>query len=151
MFKHHSNGRDHNLGSDGKVSASPRASSIELLHQALKNRILVIDGAMGTAIQGHHLTAEDFGGLDLEGCNENLVITRPELVSKIHEEYLKSGCDIIETNTFGGTPLVLAEYGLSDQAEKINLAAAQIARKIADRYSTPEKPRFVAGSIGPTT
>lgn len=118
---------------------------------ALDSRILVLDGAMGTAIQNLNLTAEDFGGTELEGCNEYLVITRPELIRKIHADYLKAGCDIIETNTFGGTPLVLDEYGLGARAHEINLKAAQIARDAAKEYSTPDKPRFVAGSIGPTT
>jgi len=130
-------------------------STQKLIH-ALQNRILVLDGAMGTAIQKKDLTAEDFGGSQLEGCNEYLVITRPDIIREIHEEYLRAGCDIIETNTFGGTPVVLNEYedengGLGARAHEINFAAAQIARKIADQYSTPEKPRFVAGSIGPTT
>lgn len=127
----------------------------KLLH-ALENRILVLDGAMGTAIQQRNLTAQDFGGADLEGCNEHLVITRPDIISTIHEEYLRAGCDIIETNTFGATPLVLNEYEdhqgpLGIRAYEINRIAAQLARQCADRYSTSEKPRFVAGSIGPTT
>lgn len=121
------------------------------LLEALDRRILVIDGAMGTAIQAENLTAEAFGGDELDGCNEYLVFTRPELIQKIHEEYLQAGCDIVETNTFGGTPLVLDEYGLGSRAHELNRLAAEIARKAADRYSTPEKPRFVAGSIGPTT
>lgn len=106
---------------------------------------------MGTAIQSRDLTAKDFGGEDLEGCNEYLVITRPDVIRSIHESYLEAGCDIVETNTFGGTPLVLDEYGLGSRAHEINLAAARIAREAADKHSTPEKPRFVAGSIGPTT
>jgi len=121
------------------------------LIQALDQRILVLDGAMGTAIQEKNLTAEDFGGADLEGCNEYLVITRPEIIRSIHEAYLESGADIVETNTFGGTPLVLDEYKLGDQAYEINVQAAKLARQAADKYSTPSKPRFVAGSIGPTT
>ncbi len=121
------------------------------LSNALNERILVLDGAMGTAIQSRNLSASDFGGADLEGCNEYLVISRPDVIREIHEEYLKSGCDIIETNTFGGTPLVLDEYGLGSRTHEINLAAAELAREAADRFSTPEKPRFVAGSMGPTT
>ncbi len=121
------------------------------LKASLDSRILVLDGAMGTAIQSRDLTAADFGGEEYEGCNEYLVITRPDVIQAIHEDYLKSGCDIVETNTFGGTPLVLAEYGLSERTHEINLAAARIARTAADRFSTSEKPRFVAGSIGPTT
>lgn len=106
---------------------------------------------MGTALQSRNLTAEDFGGADLEGCNENLVLTRPDIIREIHEQYLAAGCDIIETNTFGGTPLVLDEYGLGAKAHEINLTAAKIAHEAARKFSTPEQPRFVAGSIGPTT
>src|SRR4051794_39441074 len=118
------------------------------LHKALAERILVLDGAMGTAIQGKNLVAKDFGGDELEGCNENLVRTRPELIRSIHEAYLEAGCDIVETNTFGGTPLVLDEYGLRSKAHEINRDAARIAREAAEKFSTPERPRFVAGSIG---
>lgn len=121
------------------------------LIEALNSRILVLDGATGTAIQGLNLSADDFGGSELEGCNENLVFTRPELISKIHDHYLEAGCDIIETNTFGSTPLVLDEYGLGSRAYEQNKIAAEIARRSAERYSTKEKPRFVAGAIGPTT
>jgi 5-methyltetrahydrofolate--homocysteine methyltransferase len=128
-----------------------RPSRTQALERALGERILVLDGAMGTAIQGRDLTAADFGGPDLEGCNENLVLTRPDVITDIHEGYLRAGCDIVETNTFGATPLVLDEYGLGAKAHEINAAAARLARAAADRYSTPEHPRFVAGSIGPTT
>jgi len=118
---------------------------------ALESRILVLDGAMGTMLQQVRLSAADFGGAQLEGCNENLVRTKPDVVTKIHEAYLAAGADIIETNTFGGTKLVLAEYGLQDSAHELNFAAAQLARRAADKLSTPAKPRFVAGSMGPTT
>ncbi|MBI3483672.1 MAG: homocysteine S-methyltransferase family protein, partial [Acidobacteria bacterium] len=118
---------------------------------ALESRILVLDGAMGTMLQQARLTAADFGGPQLEGCNENLVKTRPDVVTQIHEAYLAAGADIIETDTFGGTKLVLAEYGLQDSAHELNFAAAQLARAAADKLSTPIKPRFVAGSMGPTT
>src|SRR3954454_6760197 len=127
------------------------ADRIDLLKQALTERILVLDGAMGTAIQGKDLSAKDFGGNDLEGCNENLVFTRPDVIRSIHESYLNAGCDIVETNTFGATPLVLDEYGLGSKALELNVKAAKIARAAADKFSTPDKPRFVAGSIGPTT
>jgi 5-methyltetrahydrofolate--homocysteine methyltransferase len=122
-----------------------------LLEEVLAERILVLDGATGTAIQAHHLTAEDFGGAALEGCNENLVFTRPDVVLDIHRGYLEAGADIIETNTFGGTPIVLAEYGLQDLAIKQNETAARLARQATAEYSTARRPRFVAGSIGPTT
>ncbi|MES1258241.1 MAG: homocysteine S-methyltransferase family protein, partial [Acidobacteriota bacterium] len=106
---------------------------------------------MGTMIQQRDLTAEDFGGHALEGCNEYLVKTRPDVIEAIHRAYLAAGSDIIETNTFGGTELVLAEYQVQDEAYDLNFRAAQLARHAADEFSTPEKPRFVAGSIGPTT
>jgi 5-methyltetrahydrofolate--homocysteine methyltransferase len=121
------------------------------ISKELASRILVLDGAMGTALQSRNLSALDFGGEALEGCNEFLVHTRPEIIRAIHEEYLEAGCDIIETNTFGGTPLVLGEYDLSSRARELNLKAARLAREAADRFSSPTQPRFVAGSLGPTT
>jgi 5-methyltetrahydrofolate--homocysteine methyltransferase len=123
----------------------------EALQEVLAERILVLDGATGTWLQGQDLTAEDFGGPDLEGCNENLVLTRPDVIRRMHEEYLAAGADLIETDTFGGTPLVLAEYGLADKAIEINRRAAELAREAAAKYATPGRPRFVAGSMGPTT
>ena len=128
-----------------------RAARTKALIDALDKRILVLDGAMGTALQDKNLTAQDFGGIDFEGCNENLMLTRPDVIRAIHEAYLKAGCDIIETNTFGSTPIVLDEYGLGAKTHEINLLAARIAREAAAKFSTPEKIRFVAGSIGPTT
>ncbi|HKS40892.1 MAG TPA: methionine synthase [Blastocatellia bacterium] len=124
---------------------------IRLLEELLAERILVLDGATGTAIQAHDLTADDFGGPHLEGCNENLVITRPDVVLDIHRGYLEAGADIIETNTFGGTSIVLAEYELQDHVHLINETAARLARQAAAEYSTSNRPRFVAGSMGPTT
>jgi 5-methyltetrahydrofolate--homocysteine methyltransferase len=121
------------------------------LRELLRERILILDGAMGTMLQQANLTAADFGGPELEGCNENLVLTRPDVVLGIHRKYLEAGSDIIETNSFGGTPLVLAEYGLGEHARKINRTAAELARKAAEEFSKPTKPRFVAGSMGPTT
>lgn len=128
-----------------------RKSRTNLLLQSANERILVLDGGTGTALQNFNLSAADFGGSELEGCNENLVLVRPDIVEKVHLSYLEAGCDIVETNTFGATPLVLDEYQLGAKAYEINLKASQIARRAADKYSTPEKPRFVAGSIGPTT
>jgi len=121
------------------------------LEELSAERILVLDGAMGTMLQERQLTAEDFGGAALEGCNENLVRTRPDVILEIHRAYLAAGSDIVETNSFGSTPLVLAEYGLADHAYEINLAAARLARQAAAEFSTPGKPRFVAGAMGPTT
>jgi len=121
------------------------------LQKALEQRILVMDGAMGTAIQQQDLSSDDFGGEDLEGCNENLVLTRPDVITSIHQSHLEAGCDIILTNTFGATPLVLDEYALADKAHEINRVAAELARKVADKYSTKKQLRFVGGSMGPTT
>jgi 5-methyltetrahydrofolate--homocysteine methyltransferase len=121
------------------------------LRELLSQRILVLDGAMGTMLQQRNLSAADFGGPELEGCNENLVRTRPEAVLDIHRKYLEAGSDIIETNSFGGTTIVLAEYGLAADAHLLNQLSSELARKMADEFSTPQKPRFVAGSMGPTT
>ena len=121
------------------------------LEEILDQRVLVLDGAMGTMLQQKNLTAADFGGPDWEGCNENLVRTRPDVVLDIHRRYLAAGADLIETNSFGGTALVLREYGLQNDAYAINLASARLARQAADEFSTTGKPRFVAGCMGPTT
>jgi 5-methyltetrahydrofolate--homocysteine methyltransferase len=127
------------------------AESGQQLRELLRERIVVLDGAMGTMLQQRNLTAADFGGPQLEGCNENLVFTRPDVVLDIHRAYLRAGADIIETDTFGGTPIVLAEYGLADKTHELNRAAAALARRAADEFSSPARPRFVAGSMGPTT
>ncbi len=121
------------------------------IHQALQDRILVIDGAMGTQLQERHLTAADFGGPEYEGCNEQLVLTRPDVIADVHRAYLEAGADIIETDSFGATDIVLAEYGLADQVFEINRLSAEIARAACDALATPQKPRWVAGSMGPTT
>src|SRR6202023_1079448 len=125
--------------------------SAKALRELLSQRILVLDGAMGTMLQRRQLTAEDFGGAALEGCNENLVRTRPDVVLDIHRKYFEAGSDIVETNSFGGASIVLAEYGLSADAHELNRRAAELARQAADEASTPKRPRFVAGSMGPTT
>ncbi|WP_232699331.1 methionine synthase [Brevibacillus daliensis] len=121
------------------------------IQEQLQRKILILDGAMGTMLQQANLTAADFGGEDLEGCNENLNITRPDVIRHIHAVYLEAGADIVETNSFGATDIVLADYDISDRDYELNLAAAQIAREVADEYSTPEWPRYVAGAMGPTT
>src|SRR4030095_1342199 len=118
--------------------------------EALEDRVLVFDGAMGTNIQRYNLTADDFGGKSLEGCNDHLVLTRPDVIQAIHESFLAVGCDVVETCTFQSTPRRLEEWGLGDRVREINVGAARLARARADRYATPERPRFVAGSIGPT-
>ncbi|MGH9484651.1 MAG: homocysteine S-methyltransferase family protein, partial [Terriglobales bacterium] len=123
----------------------------DALYAALRQRILVLDGAMGTMLQQRELTADDFGGAALEGCNENLVRTRPDVLLDIHREYLAAGADIIETNSFGSTSIVLAEYGLAADAAEISHEAARLAREAADAFATSVRPRWVAGSMGPTT
>ena len=123
---------------------------LERLHHR-DRPVIVFDGAMGTNLQTQNLTAADFGGPEYEGCNEYLVFTRPEAVAKVHRDFLAAGADVIETDTFGATSIVLAEYDLAEQAYALNKAAAELAKKVAAEFSTPEKPRFVAGSMGPTT
>jgi 5-methyltetrahydrofolate--homocysteine methyltransferase len=125
--------------------------NISGLKTLLSKRVVVLDGAMGTSIQNCDVTEEDFGGPDYEGCNENLVLTRPDVIDGIHRAFLEAGADIIETDTFGATSVVLSEYNLSHLAHTINRTAAELARRAADEFSTSEQPRFVAGSIGPTT
>lgn len=130
----------------------PQLERAAQLKRALQERILVIDGAMGTQIQAQNLGPADFGGEAFEGCNEYLNITQPEVIRGIHEAYLAAGADIVETNTFGSTSLVLAEYPpLHEQAYAITLAGARLAREACDAYATPGRPRWVAGSMGPTT
>jgi 5-methyltetrahydrofolate--homocysteine methyltransferase len=123
----------------------------QALRDALASRVVVLDGAMGTMIQQKRLTAKDFGGPALEGCNEYLVVSRPDVILDIHRAYLAAGADMIETDSFGSTSIVLAEYGLQDQVHRLNFEAARLARQAADEFSSPGRPRFVAGSMGPTT
>jgi 5-methyltetrahydrofolate--homocysteine methyltransferase len=115
----------------------------------LKERIVVFDGAMGTNIQVQNLTPDDFGGLD--GCNEYLVVTKPEAVEKVHAGFFEVGCDVVETDTFGAASIVLAEYDIADKAYELNLKSAQLAKRVAADFSTKDRPRWVAGSMGPTT
>src|SRR5690606_36575549 len=119
------------------------------LQEQMRRKILILDGAMGTMIQQAGLTAEDFGGEHLDGCNELLNITRPDIIQGIHNAYLEAGADIIETNTFGSTRLVLNEYNIGERAREITLAAAKLAVESVQQYSTPEWPRYVAGALGP--
>lgn len=135
----------------GTTAPSPTsAPSSSAYLNALKERVLIYDGAMGTNIQRYNLTAEDFGGKALEGCNDHLVLTRPDVIQAIHESFLAVGCDVVETCTFQSTPRRLEEWGLLDKAHELNVAAARLARAACDKYATPDRPRFVAGSIGPT-
>ena len=129
------------------------------INNALKNRILILDGAMGTMIQQYNLTEEDFRGerfkdwnQPLKGNNDLLSITRPDIIKSIHREYLEAGADIIETNTFSGTTIAMADYGMEGLVYELNYESAKIAREVCDEFKelTPDKPRFVAGAIGPT-
>lgn len=118
------------------------------IQQSLRERILVLDGGMGTLIQERHLNSTDYGSLD--GCNDILVITRPDVIESIHAAYFDAGADIVSTNTFNATAIALTDYGISERAYEINVAAARLARAVADRYTTPDRRRYVAGSVGPT-
>ena len=117
---------------------------------ALKDRVLIFDGAMGTSLQQMDLSPEDFGGERTAGCNDYLVISQPSAIEKVHRSFLEVGVDVIETDTFRANRLTLADYGIADLTYEINRRAADLARGVADEYSTPDQPRFVAGSIGPS-
>ena len=117
----------------------------------LKEKIIVFDGATGASLQTYDLTADDFGGKELEGCNEYLVISKPDAIKRLHHSFLDAGADVIETDTFGGTSIVLNEYQIGNLDYELSVKAAQIAKECANEYSTKGKQRFVAGSIGPTT
>ena len=127
------------------------------LPEIMRERIVVLDGAMGTMIQRYKLSEADYRGSrftehhkDLKGNNDLLPLTKPEVISEIHEAYLQAGADLIETNTFGATSVAQEDYDLPELAYEMNVVAAQLARAACDKYSTPDKPRFVAGAIGPT-
>ncbi len=127
------------------------------LPEILKQRIVILDGAMGTMIQRYKLTEADYRGarftehhVDVKGNNELLLLTRPDVIREIHEQYLAAGADLIETNTFGATSVAQEDYDMAELAYEMNVVAAQIAREACDQYSTPDKPRFVAGAFGPT-
>ena len=117
---------------------------------ALRDRVLLFDGAMGTQLMALDLTDEDFGGPQYHGCNEALVLTRPDVIERIHRDYFAAGADVVETDSFTASRLKLDEYGLGAKTREVNLAAAQIARRAADAFESPDRPRFVAGSLGPT-
>ncbi len=118
---------------------------------ALEERIIIFDGAMGTSLQNQNLGPAEFGGEKYNGCNDYLVISYPQAVEKVHRSFLEVGVDVIETDTFRANRLTLGEYGLGDRTEEINRTAAQLARRLADEYAKkPDQPRFVAGSIGPS-
>ncbi|MEZ5427991.1 MAG: methionine synthase [Pyrinomonadaceae bacterium] len=117
----------------------------------LKEKIVVFDGAMGSSLQGQNLSIEDWGGPEFENCSENLLYTKPEAIELVHTAFLDAGCDVIETNSFGGSEVVLAEFGIAEKTYDVNRRAAEMAKRIAGDYSTKAQPRFVAGSIGPGT
>ncbi|HGG56955.1 MAG TPA: methionine synthase, partial [Nannocystis exedens] len=131
-----------------RFDAADRRRRLPLL-RAMSERVLVCDGAMGTMLQGYDLTDEDFAGQ--EGCNELLVATRPDVVKAIHRAYFEAGADCVETDTFGGARIVLDEYDAGDRTHELNRRAALLAREVADEFSTPERPRFVLGAVGPGT
>src|SRR6476646_12221424 len=137
---------------DPRGAAAPIGSGAQSpFLDALRERVLVFDGAFGTWMQGQDLGPDDFGGEALEGCNEQLVLTRPDLVTRMHEEFFAVGVDAVETATFGAFPLVLNEYGIADKTLEMNRRAAELAREVASACSTPDRPRFVIGSMGPGT
>ncbi|HKP72249.1 MAG TPA: methionine synthase [Pyrinomonadaceae bacterium] len=119
--------------------------------QTLRERIVVFDGAMGTNLQVQNLTLDDYGGAQFEGCPEYLLVSRPSAVERVHAGFFDVGCDVVETNSFGAIPYVLDEYGIGHMAYDLNVRAAQLAKRIAADYSTKERPRWVAGSMGPGT
>jgi len=127
-----------------------KSAFLERLHSP-ERPVIVFDGGMGTAVQRQELTTEDFGSAELEGCNEYLVKSKPEAIENVHREFLDAGADVIETDTFGSSSVVLKEYNIEDQAYELSKLAAELAKGVASQYSTPEKPRFVAGAMGPTT
>src|SRR5690606_4713757 len=134
----------------------PISAAERYLREAMQKRIVMLDGAMGTMIQQFKLTEADFRGerfaghpTDVRGDNELLSLTRPDVIRSIHEQYLAAGADILETNTFGATTVAQADYGLQDFAAEMNRASARLAREACDRFGTPERPRFVAGALGP--
>src|SRR5947207_6886298 len=115
----------------------------------LKERVLIFDGATGTNLQLHNPTVDDYAGK--EGCTEILLETHPQWIEELHASFFKAGCQVVETNSFGANRIVFAEYGLENRVHEFNVKAAQLARKVAAQFSTPDTPRFVAGSMGPGT
>jgi 5-methyltetrahydrofolate--homocysteine methyltransferase len=132
------------------ATRTPGPDRTDELFALMRERILVFDGAMGTMLQNRNLGPDDFGGVDLEGCNENLVVTRPDVILDVHRAYLEAGADLIETDTFSGTPVVLSEYGLADRARDLNRVAAELAVQAVADFPSTDRPRFAVGSMGPT-
>ena len=117
--------------------------------QTVRERVVIYDGAMGTNIQKRNPTLDDYWGK--ENCSEVLVLSRPDIIREIHAHFFRVGCDVVETNTFGGSRIVLSEFDLADRTREINIEAARLAREVAQQFSTKGSPKFVAGSMGPTT
>ena len=117
------------------------------IEEAVRERTLIFDGAMGTSLIGYNLSIDDYEGH--ENCHDLLSVTRPDVVKKIHAAYFEAGCDIVETNSFGANPLTFSEWGISDRAYEVAKRSAEIAREVAEEFSTPQWPRFVSGSVGP--
>src|SRR5215472_738196 len=117
--------------------------------QTVRERVVIYDGAMGTNIHKHNPTLDDYWGK--ENCNEILALSRPDIIRDIHASFLEVGCDVIETDTFNGANIVLGEFGLEHRVAELNIAAAKLAKDVAAQFSTANRPRFVAGSMGPTT
>ena len=147
----------YNVGLTEQSETIMQYTRAQNLPEILKQRIVVLDGAMGTMIQRYKLTESDYRGerfkdhhIDVKGNNELLILTRPDVISEIHEQYLAAGADIIETNTFGATTVAQDDYEMAELAIEMNRVGAQLARAACDKYSTPDKPRFAAGAIGPT-
>src|ERR671922_2991371 len=115
--------------------------------EAVRERVVVYDGATGTNLQARDLSADDFGGPTLEGCNELLAVTRPDVVADLHRSFFDVGVDAVETDTFGAFPVVLAEYGIAERTFELNQAAASVAKEVAAGYSTPDRPRWAVGSM----
>lgn len=139
------------------MSPTPAYTRAAALPDILRQRLVILDGAMGTMIQRFKLTEEQYRGerfkdfhRDVKGNNELLSLTRPDVIRDIHEQYLASGADMVETNTFGATTIAQADYDMADLAYEMNLQSARLARAACDKYSTPDKPRYVAGALGPT-
>ena len=119
--------------------------------EAVRQRVVIYDGAMGTSLHARELSDDDWGGPQFEGCPEILNDTRPDVVADIHASFFEVGADVVETNTFGGFSTVLQEYGIPERAHELSLGAARIAKEVAASYSTPDRPRWAAGSMGPGT
>lgn len=139
------------------VRDSNLMNKTDLLKQQLAERILFLDGAMGTMIQSYKLDEKDYRGarfanweVDLKGNNDLLSLTQPDIIKAIHRAYFEAGADIVETNTFNSTTIAMADYHMESLAYEINVASARLAREVADEFDTPTRPRFVAGVLGPT-